>query len=86
MTDKEWLDAMSAPRVDPTNPGLRHMSMPGDVEPTDSEDTEETNDEYTDEDGSEWETDWESDHGEAEEDDEEKGAHSGDEGTTGEKP
>lgn len=78
MTEKEWLDAMSAPRIDPTNPGLRHMSMPGDTEPTDSEDTEDSNDEDTDEDGSEWETDWESD-------DEEEGVYSEDELGTGEK-
>lgn len=70
---------MSAPRIDPTNPGLRHMSMPGDIEPTDSEDTEDTNDEGNDEDGSEWETDWVSI-------DEEEGAHSGDELSTRDKP
>jgi len=54
------------------------MSMPGDIEPTDSEDTEDTNDEGNDEDGSEWETDWESI-------DEEEGAHSGDELSTRDK-
>ncbi len=79
MTGKEWLDAMSAPRIDPTNPGLRHMSMPGDIEPTDSEDTADTNDEGNEEDGSEWETDWVSI-------DEEEGAHSGDELSTRDKP
>ncbi len=84
MTSEQWLDAMSAPRIDPTNPGRRHMSMlNGDNEPTDSEDTEgETNEEDDDEDGSEWESDWETDDDEWEEEDQddEEGAHSGDEG------
>ncbi len=84
MTNEQWLDAMSAPRIDPTNPGRRHMSMPGrDSDPSDSEDSEETDEE----DGSECQSDWETDDGEREEDDgegeegnDEDGGNSGDEG------
>ena len=75
MTNEQWLDAMSAPRIDPTNPGRRHMSMPGrDSDPSDSEDSE-----TDEEDGSEWESEWESDDGEGEEDDD-KGKEDGGEG------
>ena len=52
MTNEQWLDAMSAPRIDPTNPGKRHMSMP---KRDDAETTDTGGDEETDEDGSNWE-------------------------------
>ena len=72
MTNEQWLDAMSAPRIDPTNPRPRHISMPNqNSEPSDSEDSDgEIGD---DEDGSEWETDDDEGGEEGEE-----AAHSGD--------
>ena len=53
MTNEQWLDAMSAPRIDPTNPCKRHMSMP---KRDDAETTDTGDDEETEEDGSDSET------------------------------